>query len=141
MIKRHRIFIELVWEGWLVMADIYGKIVQVMGPVLDVEFPEGMIPAVNNCLKVTNPSLGKEKENLTLEVALHLGDNLVRAIAMDGTDGLSRGVSVRDTGEQISVPVGKEVLGRILNVVGEPVDEAGPVKTKKNTLFIERPLV
>ena len=113
------------------MADVLGKIVQVMGPVLDVEFPEGQVPAVNNCLKLTNPSLSDATENLTAEVALHLGDNVVRAIAMDGTDGLARGLSVRDTGEQISVPVGKEVLGRILNVVGEPVDEQGPVNAKK----------
>ena len=113
------------------MADVFGKIVQVMGPVLDIEFPEGQVPAVNNCLKLTNPSLGEKKENLTAEVALHLGDNVIRAIAMDGTDGLARGLDVRDTGEQISVPVGKEVLGRILNVVGEPVDEQGPVNAKK----------
>lgn len=113
------------------MAEVFGKVIQVMGPVLDVEFPEGHIPAINNCLKLTNPSLGDQEENLNLEVALHLGDNQVRTIAMDGTDGLSRGLKVRDTGEQISVPVGPEVLGRILNVVGDPVDEAGPVKTKK----------
>ena len=113
------------------MADVFGKIVQVMGPVLDIEFPEGQVPAINNCLKVTNPSLSDKEENLTLEVALHLGDNLVRAIAMEGTDGLSRGFRVRDTGEQIMVPVGKDVLGRILNVIGEPVDEEGPVKTNK----------
>jgi F-type H+-transporting ATPase subunit beta len=113
------------------MSDVFGKVTQVMGPVLDVEFPEGQIPAINNALKLTNPSLGGGEENLTLEVALHLGDNQVRTIAMDGTEGVARGFKVRDTGGQITVPVGPEVLGRILNVTGDPVDEAGPVKTKK----------
>ena len=113
------------------MSEVFGKVTQVMGPVLDIEFPEGQIPAINNALKMTNPSLGSEEENLTLEVAIHLGDNQVRTIAMDGTEGISRGMKVRDSGEQISVPVGPEVLGRILNVTGDPVDEAGPVKTKK----------
>ena len=120
------------------MADVFGKIVQVMGPVLDVEFPEGQVPAINNCLKVTNSSLGESKENLTLEVALHLGDNVVRAIAMEGTDGLSRGLPVRDTKEQITVPVGKEVLGRILNVIGEPVDDGAPVNADAPRMSIHR---
>lgn len=113
------------------MSDAIGKIVQVMGPVVDVKFPEGKVPPIYFALKLTNPSLGKEKDNLTLEVALHLGDNIVRTIAMDGTEGLQRGVEVRDTGEQISVPVGKGVLGRIMNVTGDPVDELGPVEAKK----------
>ena len=113
------------------MSEVFGKVTQVMGPVLDVEFPEGKIPAINNALKLTNPSLGGGEENLTLEVAMHLGDNQVRTIAMDGTEGVARGFKVRDTGGQITVPVGPEVLGRILNVTGDPVDEAGPVKTKK----------
>lgn len=113
------------------MSDVFGKVTQVMGPVLDVEFPEGQIPAINNALKLTNPSLGDGQENLTLEVAMHLGDNQVRTIAMDGTEGVARGFKVRDTGDQICVPVGPEVLGRILNVTGDPVDEAGLVKTKK----------
>ncbi len=113
------------------MSEVFGKVTQVMGPVLDVEFPEGKIPAINNALKLTNPSLGGGEENLTLEVAMHLGDNQVRTIAMDGTEGVARGFKVRDTGGQITVPVGPEVLGRILNVTGDPVDEAGPIKTKK----------
>ncbi len=108
-----------------------GKIVQVMGPVVDVEFPEGGLPPIYNALKLSNPSINAEKENLTLEVAQHLGEGVVRTIAMDSTDGLTRGVDVRDTGDQITVPVGRDVLGRILNVIGEPVDEAGPVKTEK----------
>ena len=113
------------------MSEVKGKIVQVMGPVVDVEFPEDSVPHIHNALLVTNKSLNDEQENLTLEVALHLGDNCVRAVAMDGTDGLKRGDGVRDTKGQISVPVGKEVLGRILNVTGHPVDEQGPVKAEK----------
>lgn len=108
-----------------------GKVVQVMGPVVDVEFPEGKIPAIYNALKLTNKAINDQADNLVLEVAQHLGENVVRTIAMDSTDGLSRGVSVKDTGAQISMPVGREVLGRILNVTGDPVDEAGPVNAKK----------
>jgi F-type H+-transporting ATPase subunit beta len=108
-----------------------GKIVQVMGPVVDVEFPEGKLPPIYNALKLRNPSINGELENLTLEVAQHLGEGVVRTIAMDSTDGLTRGVGVRDTGDQITVPVGREVLGRIMNVIGEPVDEAGPIKAEK----------
>lgn len=112
------------------MSNQLGKIVQVMGPVVDVEFPDGGIPSIYNALKTTNTSLGGEEENLTLEVSLHLGDNMVRTIAMDGTDGLKRGNAVRDTGEQISIPVGKNVLGRIMNVTGDPVDDAGPISSE-----------
>ena len=112
-------------------STVTGKIVQVTGPVVDVEFPEGHLPAIYNALKATNPSLGDTAGNLVLEVAQHLGQNVVRTISMDSTDGLSRGTAVADTGEQITVPVGREVLGRILNVTGDPVDEAGPVKSAK----------
>jgi len=108
-----------------------GKVVQVMGPVVDVVFDEGVLPSIYNALHLTNPSIGKGENNLTLEVALHLGDNVVRTIAMDSTEGLRRGQEVRDTGAQITVPVGKGVLGRILNVIGEPVDECGPVTATK----------
>lgn len=108
-----------------------GKVVQVLGPVVDVEFEGGELPQIYNALKLTNPSISDQKDNLVLEVALHLGENVVRTIAMDSTDGLQRGIDVTDTGAQISVPVGEGVLGRILNVVGEPVDEAGPVKAEK----------
>jgi F-type H+/Na+-transporting ATPase subunit beta len=110
------------------MENQVGKIVQVMGPVVDVCFPEGNTPPIYQALEITRPD---SKEKLILEVALHLGDNVLRTIAMDSTDGLSRGYPVHDSGEQISVPVGKEVLGRILNVVGNPVDNAGPIVTKK----------
>ena len=108
-----------------------GRILQIMGPVVDVEFPAGSLPPIYNALKVTNPQINKISGNLVLEVAQHLGDNIVRTIAMDATDGLSRGAEVLDTGGQITVPVGREVLGRILNVIGQPIDEAGPVAAKK----------
>jgi ATP synthase F1 beta subunit len=104
-----------------------GRILQVIGPVVDVEF-EDHLPETNVALLVTNPSISDKPDNLVLEVALHLGENTVRTIAMDSTDGLVRGMTVLDTGEPISVPVGKGALGRILNVVGEPVDEQGPVE-------------
>ncbi|MDZ4183439.1 MAG: F0F1 ATP synthase subunit beta [Desulfuromonadales bacterium] len=106
-----------------------GKITQVIGPVIDVEFEAGQLPEIYYALKVTNPSLGAGEWNLIVEVAQHLGENTVRCIAMDSTDGLVRGQDVLDTGKQICMPVGRGTLGRILNVVGEPVDERGPVKT------------
>ncbi len=104
-----------------------GKIIQVIGPVVDVEFEPGKLPEIYHALKVSNPSLSNEEWNLVIEVAQHLGENTVRAIAMDSTEGLVRGQEVLDTGKQILMPVGRKCLGRILNVVGEPVDEAGPV--------------
>src|SRR6478736_8611868 len=110
-----------------------GRIVQVIGPVVDVEFPDGKLPKILNALKVTNPSISNDRDNLTLEVAQHLGENTVRSIAMDTSDGLVRGMDVKDTGGPIAMPVGPECLGRILNVIGEPVDEAGPVKAKRTS--------
>jgi F-type H+-transporting ATPase subunit beta len=107
-----------------------GKVVQVIGPVVDVEFADGKLPKIMSALKLTNPGISTSKDNLTLEVAQHLGENTVRAIAMDTTDGLIRGMVVRDTGGPISMPVGPECLGRILNVIGEPVDDGPPVVTK-----------
>jgi len=115
-----------------------GKVLQVIGPVVDVEFSDAKLPKIFNALKLSNPGISSAKDNLTLEVAQHLGENSVRAIAMDTTDGLVRGMSVRDTGSPIAMPVGKECLGRILNVIGEPVDEGGPVGAKK-TAPIHRP--
>jgi F-type H+-transporting ATPase subunit beta len=109
-----------------------GKIVQVMGAVLDVEFPqESGLPAIYDALLTTNTVIDDQENNLTLEVAQHLGDNVVRCIAMDSTEGLVRGQEVVDTGQAISVPVGEKTLGRILNVIGEPVDEMGPVEAKE----------
>jgi F-type H+-transporting ATPase subunit beta len=108
-----------------------GKIVQVIGPVVDVEFPEQQLPSIYNGLLISNPAISDEPDNLVVEVAQHLGDNTVRTIAMDTTDGLVRGMEVRDTGGSIRVPVGKGVLGRIMNVVGRPVDEMGPIVTEE----------
>ena len=107
-----------------------GKVVQVMGPVVDVEFPPGEIPEIMAALVTSNPGIDDREDNLIVEVALHLGENTVRCIAMDTTDGLRRGQEVRNTGNPISIPVGPETLGRIMNVVGEPVDEKGPITTK-----------
>ncbi|MBI5494118.1 MAG: F0F1 ATP synthase subunit beta [Deltaproteobacteria bacterium] len=109
-------------------AAAQGRITQVMGPVVDVEFPPGALPSIYTALKVTNPSISTDKDNLIVEVAQHLGENTCRCVAMDSTDGLTRGAAVTTTGKPISMPVGKCVLGRILNVVGNPVDEKGPVK-------------
>jgi F-type H+-transporting ATPase subunit beta len=103
-----------------------GRITQVIGPVVDVEFSDAL-PEVNTALRCTNPSIDAREDNLTLEVAMHLGERTVRTIAMDGTDGLVRGMEVRDTGKPIMMPVGKKVLGRIMNVTGDPVDQQGPI--------------
>ena len=110
----------------------YGKIKQVMGPVVDVEFEGTELPAISNALRVTNRFISDKEFNLTLEVAQHLGDNVVRTIAIDSSEGLVRGEKVKDTGSMIMTPVGREVLGRIINVIGEPVDEAGPVTAKEH---------
>jgi F-type H+-transporting ATPase subunit beta len=107
-----------------------GKVLQVIGPVVDVEFSDAKLPKILNALKLSNPGISSAKDNLTLEVAQHLGENTVRAIAMDTTDGLVRGMPVRDTGAPIAMPVGPECLGRILNVIGDPVDDGPPVVTK-----------
>ena len=108
-----------------IMAIQPGRITQVIGAVVDVQF-EGDLPAILNALETQNGG-----KRLVLEVAQHLGESTVRTISMDTTEGLVRGQEVTDTGEPISVPVGEETLGRIINVVGDPVDEAGPVKTKQ----------
>ena len=108
-----------------------GVITQVVGPAVDVSFPPGKLPPIYNALKASNPSIDDKTDNLTLEVAAHLGDGVARCIAMDSTDGLVRGMKVKDSGTPIQVPVGRETLGRILNVTGDPVDEMGQVKAKK----------
>jgi F-type H+-transporting ATPase subunit beta len=115
-----------------------GKIVQVIGPVIDIEFGEGELPAIFNAVRLTNPRISDQEENLVAEVAQHIGENTVRCVAMDTTDGLVRGMKAVDTDAPITIPVGKEVLGRILNVIGEPVDEKGPVVTDKR-YSIHRP--
>ncbi|MBM4270350.1 MAG: F0F1 ATP synthase subunit beta [Deltaproteobacteria bacterium] len=107
-----------------------GRITQVIGPVLDVEFESGKLPPIFNALKVTNPALGDDEGNLIVEVAQHLGERTVRCIAMDSTEGLVRGQNAVDTGDGIKIPVGEATLGRIMNVIGQPVDEGGPIDTK-----------
>ncbi|MFN0116791.1 MAG: F0F1 ATP synthase subunit beta [Elusimicrobiota bacterium] len=110
-----------------------GKVVQVIGPVLDVEFPEGKLPRINDALKVQSEYESgntKVKVNLTLEVAQHMGDNTVRCIALGPTEGIGRGMEVLDTGAPITVPVGKACLGRLLDVLGEPKDNRGDVKSE-----------
>ncbi|RME26479.1 MAG: F0F1 ATP synthase subunit beta, partial [Deltaproteobacteria bacterium] len=113
------------------MSDMQteGKVLQVIGPVVDVAFPPGKVPPIYTALKVTNPAIDDRQWNLVIEVAQHLGESVARCIAMDTTDGLVRGMPVLNTGDVIKVPVGRAVLGRILNVVGEPVDEGGPIET------------
>jgi F-type H+-transporting ATPase subunit beta len=113
------------------MGENIGKVVQVMGPVVDVEFPQGKLPTIYTALTISNPAINDEADNLVIEVAQHLGDNVVRTIAMDVTDGLVRGMPVKDTGNPILMPVGKAALGRVLNVVGRPVDGLGPVSQEK----------
>ena len=111
-----------------------GKVVQVIGPVVDAEFPPGHLPNIYNALRIEAPEdkqAGRPEIKLTLEVAQHLGENRVRGVAMTSTDGLTRGMDVKDTGAPISVPVGRETLGRLINVLGEPVDEMGPIPAKK----------
>ncbi|HEX3020561.1 MAG TPA: F0F1 ATP synthase subunit beta [Chitinispirillaceae bacterium] len=109
-----------------------GKIIQVVGAVVDVRFDEGDLPEINTALKITLPAPENcEPQTLILETAQHLGERVVRTIAMDSTDGLARGMSVTNTGEMITVPVGPEVLGRIINVIGEPVDGGENVNSKK----------
>jgi F-type H+/Na+-transporting ATPase subunit beta len=113
------------------MGENIGKVVQVMGPVVDVEFEQGKLPTIYTALTLTNPAINAEPDNLVVEVAQHLGDNVVRTIAMDVTDGLVRGMPVKDTGKPIMMPVGEAGLGRVLNVVGRPVDGLGPVSQEK----------
>jgi F-type H+-transporting ATPase subunit beta len=111
------------------MSD--GKVLQVMGAVVDVEFPPGQLPEIYTALTLSNPAISDKPDNLVIEVAQHLGENHVRCIAMDTTDGLVRSMGVRNTSAPIAMPVGPGTLGRIMNVIGEPVDEGGPIKAVK----------
>ena len=115
-----------------------GKIIQVIGPVVDVEFEPGDLPEILNALYISNPAISDVADNLVCEVAQHLGDNVVRAVAMDQTDGLVRGMEARDSGDAITIPVGPAALGRIMNVVGRPVDGLGDINSEK-TMPIHRP--
>ena len=111
-----------------------GKIIQVIGPVVDVEFEPGQLPPIYTALEIPNAGSSDTfaySTKLVLEVSQHLGESQVRAVAMAGTDGLTRGMPVTDTGKPITIPVGKETLGRILNITGEPVDKMGPIKSDK----------
>jgi len=117
-----------------------GRVVQVIGPVVDVAFDSAELPEINTALLVSNKAIDEREDNLTIEVAQHLGEHMVRCVAMDSTDGLIRGQAVKNTNAPISMPVGPEVLGRILNVIGEPVDEAGPVKaTQRSPIHRQAP--
>ncbi|MDZ4165082.1 MAG: F0F1 ATP synthase subunit beta [Smithellaceae bacterium] len=116
----------------------FGKIVQVIGPVVDLAFETGNLPPILNAIAISNPAISEEEDNLIVEVAQHLGNNVVRCVAMDITDGLVRGMPARDTGSPIRVPVGPACLGRIMNVVGRPVDGLGAISSEQ-TLPIHRP--
>ena len=107
-----------------------GRLIMVTGPVVDVEFQKGALPEILSALYITNPAIDDTEDNLVVEVAQHLGDKVVRCIAMDITDGLVRGMPVKNTGKQILMPAGDPTLGRVLNVVGRPVDGLGPVDAK-----------
>mgnify|MGYP000269757279 FL=1 len=115
-----------------------GKVLQVIGPVVDVEFDAGNLPNIMSALMISNPAISDVPDNLVVEVAQHLGDNVCRCIAMDQTDGLVRGMEVRDSGSPITIPVGEPALGRIMNVVGRPVDGLGPITSDKS-MPIHRP--
>ncbi len=112
-------------------AGTKGKIVQVLGAIIDVEFPkESGIPSIYDALVTSNASIDDKPDNLVLEVAQHIGDNVVRCVAMDSSEGLVRGAEVTNTGSPITVPVGAKTLGRIMNVTGQPVDQLGPIEAE-----------
>ncbi len=113
------------------MSETKGKIIQVIGPVIDLEFEEGKLPTIYNAIKIPRISTEGVKEDLIAEVQMHLGEDRVRAIAMDSTDGLVRGMEAIDTGSPISVPVGPSTLGRLINVIGDGIDGLGEIKTEK----------
>src|SRR5580704_7207846 len=109
-----------------------GHVVQVAGPTIEIEFPEGDIPKIYNAIRVTSEGYDvPSKIDITAEVAQHIGEGRVRTIAMEPTDGLVRGMKAYDLGEPITVPVGKQTLGRVLNVLGQPVDNMGEVQTTR----------
>jgi len=117
-----------------------GTILQVIGPVVDVSFPSGDLPEIGTALTITNPAISDASNNLVVEVAQHLGERTVRAIAMDTTDGLVRGMQVTNTNAPISMPVGEGVLGRIMNVIGEPVDGRGEIEhTRRDPIHRQPP--
>ena len=107
-----------------------GKIVQIIGPVVDIDFSDGALPQILNAVVIPRTNIEGVQEDLVVEVQLHLGENRVRTVAMDSTDGLVRGMKAIDTGEPIKVPVGPKVLGRLINIIGKPIDALGPVEAK-----------
>ena len=113
------------------MAEKKGKIIQVIGPVVDIEFEEGHLPDILHAIRIPRTTTEGEQNDLIVEVQQHLGEDRVRAVAMDSTDGLVRGMDSFDTGQPISVPVGPETLGRLINVIGEGIDGLGEIKTEK----------
>ena len=113
------------------MNDIKGKIIQVIGPVIDIEFEEGHLPKIYNAIGIPRTNTEGVKEELIAEVQQHLGEDRVRAVAMDSTDGLVRGMDAFDKGEPISVPVGPQTLGRLINVIGNGIDGLGEIKSEK----------
>src|SRR5580658_10762507 len=111
---------------------IEGKVIQVAGPAVDIEFPEGQIPVIRTAIRITSAGFNvPEPINIICEVAQHIGESRVRTIALQPTDGLVRGMKAVSTGHPVMVPVGKQTLGRIMNVLGNPVDEMGPVNTEQ----------
>src|SRR5215831_15930722 len=109
-----------------------GKVIQVAGPAVDVEFPEGQVPVIRSAVRITSDGFKvPDPIDIICEVAQHIGESRVRTIALQPTDGLVRGMKAIDTGEPVSVPVGKETLGRVLNVIGQPVDKMGAVKSER----------
>ena len=108
-----------------------GKVIQVAGPAIDIQFPEGQVPVINTAIRITSEGFNvPDPIDIIAEVAQHIGEGRVRTIAMQPTDGLVRGMKAIDTGGPITVPVGKQTLGRVLNVLGEPVDNMGPIQTE-----------
>ena len=112
--------------------SVIGKVIQVAGPAVDVEFPEGQIPVIRTAIRITSEGFKvPDPIDIICEVAQHIGEGRVRTIALQPTDGLVRGMKAESLGQPVTVPVGKETLGRVLNVIGEPVDKMGPVNTAK----------
>src|SRR6516164_4441993 len=111
---------------------VQGKVIQVAGPAVDVEFPEGQIPLIQTAVRITSEGFNvPEPIDIVCEVAQHIGESRARTIALQPTEGLVRGMKVISEGEPVTVPVGKPTLGRVLNVIGQPVDNMGPVNTDK----------
>src|ERR1035437_9864663 len=119
--------------------NVVGKVIQVAGPAVDVEFPEGQIPVIRTALRITSEGFNVPAPiDIIVEVAQHIGEGRVRTIALQPTDGLVRGMPAISLGEPVTIPVGKETLGRIMNVIGQPVDKMGPIDAHK-FLPIHRP--